>query len=622
MRRAALTAAALVVRAPDDAPLSPRTGWRGDEAWGELATIAASQDLASLDDWLLAAAAAAELHAEAAAAFSILAEDEQISLVTPASFARIAVAGLGANYDAALACALGANRFAAASLIETLEPPGRIRPLSQRPLRLAEKATAMIFDGAEPTLAIDREACAPCIVHGDAARAAALILEADGAVWLRGQSKRHTRQLAMDLAALSGRGTVYVSPLEGRAPAISGFTDDLPVIDLFDLNVAPPMPPRADTLYVVIAPSRMEHPGFRAVDAPLLTQSAAEALWAVAPVDEDGKTWLSERYSLTLSELRAAIREARTLAVMSRDGGFADDEIPADRLDAAVRAAGARRMGPSVSLVECDVDLDDLVARPSVRRQLDDIINWHRSRKFVWRDMELLKDRAEARGLTIMFSGPPGGGKTFAARGLAQSLGLNLYRIDISQVVSKYIGETEKALARVFDEAEAGHGVLFFDEADAIFGKRSEVKDAHDRYANIEVGYLLQRMESFDGVMLLATNLRSNLDPAFLRRIRFLIEFSAPARTERRILWDRNLPAAPWRDPNLDIDLLAERFRLTGGNIRNVAVAAAHIAATERAPVAAPHVAAALYRELEKAGLPRTKADFGAFAEHVEALAS
>jgi SpoVK/Ycf46/Vps4 family AAA+-type ATPase len=160
--------------------------------------------------------------------------------------------------------------------------------------------------------------------------------------------------------------------------------------------------------------------------------------------------------------------------------------------------------------------------------------------------------------------------------------------------------------------------VLFFDEADAIFGKRSEVKDAHDRYANIEVGFLLQRMESFGGVMVLATNLRANLDAAFLRRLHFVVDFPMPGRAERAELWARNLPRAPWRSPDLDLAMLAERFRLSGGNIRNAAVAAAHLAAAEHAAVEARHLARALYRELEKSGHPRGKADLGALAEHLE----
>ena len=251
-------------------------------------------------------------------------------------------------------------------------------------------------------------------------------------------------------------------------------------------------------------------------------------------------------------------------------------------------------------------------------QQLEDILDWQRHSPRVFGEMELGRRSPLGRGLTCLFSGSPGTGKTFAAQCIANELGLNLYRIDLSQVVSKYIGETEKALATVFDEAEAGHGVLLFDEADALFGRRSEVKDAHDRYANIEVGYLLQRLEAFDGIAILATNLRSNLDPAFVRRMRFLLDFPMPDVAMRRQLWDQSLPSARFRGEDVDLDLFVPRFRLSGGSIQNISLAAAHMAAA--APdgrVRLSHLVRATYRELEKAGQTRDRAAFGALAEHL-----
>ena len=194
-------------------------------------------------------------------------------------------------------------------------------------------------------------------------------------------------------------------------------------------------------------------------------------------------------------------------------------------------------------------------------------------------------------GLTCLFAGKSGTGKTFAARCLAGELGLNLYRIDLSQVVSKYIGETEKALAQVFDEVEAGHGLLLFDEADALFGRRSEVKDAHDRYANIEVGYLLQRLETYDG------HRRPDHEPAGQhgRRVRppAALHPAVPRRPTASCgcqLWERSLPGAEWRDDDLDLDVLADRFQLNGGAIHNIGLAAAHLAAAT--PVGPDHLGA------------------------------
>jgi SpoVK/Ycf46/Vps4 family AAA+-type ATPase len=166
-----------------------------------------------------------------------------------------------------------------------------------------------------------------------------------------------------------------------------------------------------------------------------------------------------------------------------------------------------------------------------------------------------------------------------AADIIAGELGLDLYRIDLSGVVSKFIGETEKNLARIFSEAETSNAILFFDEGDALFGKRSEVRDSHDRYANIEISYLLQRMEEYSGVVILATNLRKNMDDAFVRRMHFTVDFPYPGDRERQIIWEHIWPDDIPRSPQLDLGFMARRFELAGGNIRNIALAAAFLAA-------------------------------------------
>ena len=633
IRAASLLAAECTVCAPATAALDPRHGWpEADDRWAPMALAAPE---GALDDWLVAAVAASERHPEVAAAFSILAEDERILLPTPAGFARIAVAGLGADYDDALAVALGRGPggLLQSGTLERVEPVGTSRPLAQQGLRLSARSIHLVFGAEAPTPIVEVEPPPEVVVHQRSARAAASLLAEDGVLWVRGLSRRLGRQFALDIAGQSGQGVYFLRPREGGPdPVLGGPVGAMPVIDLFDLDVAPPMPGPGRNSFVVIAPVRMEHPGFRAVDAPSLDDADATVVWQTVDLSDDDRTELAARFQLTLPEVRAAVAEAGVLRLLAlpdldvtpdsapRGSTGASTGAPARTLTRAIRADGARRMGPSVTLVESDVTLDDLVASPQTRSQLEDAVDWYRHGRRVWSEMGLDRDAADARGLSLMFSGPPGGGKTFAARCLANALDLNLYRIDLSQVVSKYIGETEKALARVFDEAEAGHGVLFFDEADAIFGKRSEVKDAHDRYANIEVGYLLQRMETFGGVMILASNLRANVDPAFLRRIRFLVEFAMPGPDERRTLWDRNLPTGGWRDPDLDLDLLTERFRLSGGNIRNVAVAASHLAAAQGAPVGPGHLARALYRELEKSGLPRGQTEFGPLAEHLQVV--
>jgi ATPase family associated with various cellular activities (AAA) len=211
-------------------------------------------------------------------------------------------------------------------------------------------------------------------------------------------------------------------------------------------------------------------------------------------------------------------------------------------------------------------------------------------------------------GISALFSGESGTGKTMAAEVIANDLSLNLYRIDLSAVVSKYIGETEKNLRKLFDAAEQGGAILFFDEADALFGKRSEVKDSHDRYANIEINYLLQRMESFSGLAILATNMKSALDQAFLRRLRFVVDFPFPAQSERKRIWQRALPAqVPAQD--LDFDRLS-RMTVTGGNISSIALNAAFSAAQSGQPVTMPSILAAARTELRKLSKPFNEAEF------------
>jgi SpoVK/Ycf46/Vps4 family AAA+-type ATPase len=212
-------------------------------------------------------------------------------------------------------------------------------------------------------------------------------------------------------------------------------------------------------------------------------------------------------------------------------------------------------------------------------------------------------------GISALFAGPSGTGKTLAAEVIAGALDLDVYRIDLSAVVSKWIGETEKNLKRVFDAAEDSSAILLFDEADSLFGKRAEVKDSHDRYANIEVSYLLQRMETYRGLAILTTNLRAHIDHAFLRRLRFVVEFPFPGAAERRAIWRLTLPPkAPCA--GIDFDRLAQ-LSVSGGSIRNIALNAAFIAADAAMPITMNHIQIAAQGEYEKLGKPVTAGEFG-----------
>lgn len=220
---------------------------------------------------------------------------------------------------------------------------------------------------------------------------------------------------------------------------------------------------------------------------------------------------------------------------------------------------------------------------------------------------------ALGKGITALFTGQPGTGKTMAADIIATELGLDLYKIDLSTVVSKYIGETEKNLSRIFAEAETSHAILFFDEADALFGKRTEVKDAHDRYANLEISYLLQKMEEFEGIVILATNLRQNMDEAFARRLHYIIEFPFPTTPDRRRIWQGIWPEAMPLAADVDLDFMAERIAVAGGYIRNIALTAAFLAAADGGQVAMAHLVQATEREYQKMGRLLAADEFGPY---------
>jgi hypothetical protein len=253
---------------------------------------------------------------------------------------------------------------------------------------------------------------------------------------------------------------------------------------------------------------------------------------------------------------------------------------------------------------------EDLVLPPDQTAQLAELVARCRGRATVYRKWGF--SDLPSTGVVAMFSGPSGTGKTLAAEIIAGQLGLDLYKIDLSAVVSKYIGETEKQLEKLFAAAEAGDLVLFFDEADALFGKRSEVGDAHDRYANIEVAYLLQRLESYPGLVVMATNLQRNIDDAFQRRISVQVAFEAPGEPQRKLIWQRSFPQDAPVD-ELDFDFLAKQFRITGGVIHNAALGAAFLAADAGGSITMERVVLAMKREFQKLGRLRTESEFGRY---------
>jgi SpoVK/Ycf46/Vps4 family AAA+-type ATPase len=306
---------------------------------------------------------------------------------------------------------------------------------------------------------------------------------------------------------------------------------------------------------------------------------------------------LAGQFALTTGQIRDAYATAGDAAAAR--GGIA---VTAGDLMAAARGHSNPRLVTLARKIDPRFGWDDIVLPADQVAMLREIIDTVRQRPRVLDEWGVGAKLASSRGVTILFAGPPGTGKTMAAEIMAAELGLDLYKIDLSTVVSKYIGETEKNLENIFEEAETSNAILFFDEADALFGKRSEVRDAHDRYANLEISYLLQRMEAYDGVTILATNLRANLDEAFTRRLQFAVDFPFPEEADRLRIWTTLfLPSIPC-DPDLDFEFLAERFKLAGGNIRNVIVNAAFLASADGGSVTMDHLLHGTRRELQKMG--------------------
>ena len=258
---------------------------------------------------------------------------------------------------------------------------------------------------------------------------------------------------------------------------------------------------------------------------------------------------------------------------------------------------------------------EDLILPSDRKKLLREICNFVKYSDIVYEKWGFESNLALGKGVYNLFSGPPGTGKTMTAEIVAGELGLDLYKIDLSTVVSKYIGETEKNLSRIFQEAETSNAILFFDEADALFGKRSQISDAHDRYANIEVSYLLQKLEEYEGIVILATNFRRNLDDAFLRRFHFTVEFALPREKERLGIWQGIIPAATPQSSDLDLEYMARQFEISGGNIRNIALAAAFLAADDGEMVTMTHLLRATRREYQKMGKVLMGKEFGEYAQ-------
>lgn len=370
-------------------------------------------------------------------------------------------------------------------------------------------------------------------------------------------------------------------------------------------------------------PVRMKVPAFRMFPMPVILCSRAglgsingERPLIHVPADRLSPLALKDMWRRTLPSLSAsaALLAARYPLEPHQAGQVAADldnfqQITGERsnlgdVSSSIRARASTILSGGARIIRPTADWSRLVLSESKTAQLHEAANRLYLQGQVLDDWRFLEGRRGARGVRMLFSGPPGTGKTLSAEVLAHSLDVDLLLVDLSRVVSKWIGETEKNLAEVFETAEKARAVLLFDEADALFGKRTEVSDAHDRYANLETAYLLGRLEQFDGLVILSTNLRQNIDTAFIRRLEFIVEFEEPSTELRLALWKCHLPADVPLDDDVNLEELASCYNIVGGLIRNAAVAAAFLAASDKKPISSRHFTLAVRREYEKAGKP------------------
>jgi SpoVK/Ycf46/Vps4 family AAA+-type ATPase len=512
-------------------------------------------------------------------------------------------------------------------LVEIEDPD---RPFLTRAVRVPDRVTAHVLGADEPDAALAfairhvaptseppfeplvralRQPAAFVYLHDRVAAAAEPVVDAAFAVGVPA--------VVIDLERVEPAADVerLVTAAVREARLRGGVLVAGPIDALAEVNLAAVQKLTASPLPLVLMGHRAWDPSFAArpplvVEAPALSVRARTRIWASVLDEQTGAGFdpgaVTAHYRLGVGQIRRAASAALVTARLEdRAVTEADVRLGARQQNAARLERLARRIDPVVSW-------NDLVLPPAVRAGLRNLAERVRHRERVLGEWRMRPGGGRGIGITALFAGDSGTGKTMSAEVIATDLGLDLYVVNLATVVDKYIGETEKNLDRIFAEADNVNGVLLFDEADALFGQRSEVRDSHDRYANIEVAYLLQRMETFDGLAILATNLRSNIDDAFTRRLDVVVDFPMPDPDLRRQLWEQCLSALPV-DGDLDLDHCAKAFELSGGNIRSIAVTIAYEAAAGDRGIGMADVIRAIGQEYRKLGRLCLEAEFGEY---------
>lgn len=360
------------------------------------------------------------------------------------------------------------------------------------------------------------------------------------------------------------------------------------------------------------------------VQLPRPDYSARKLLWSEQlaerqeSLNDDQLSSLATKFRLSGGQIQRSVATAVDAVRWRSTDRPADQKLSPEDLYAAARWHSSQKLAALAQKVEPQYSWNDLVLPADPKSQLAEISGYFQHMPLVYEEWGFQRKTSQGKGMNVLFAGPSGTGKTMSAQIIAGELGLDLYRIDLSTVVSKYIGETEKNLDRIFREAEDSNSILFFDEADALFGKRSEVRDSHDRYANIEISYLLQKMEEYQGIVILATNFRKNIDDAFVRRLHFAVEFPFPDEEHRLQIWQKVFPEEAPLGQDADLELLARQFKVSGGNIKNIGVTSAFLAAQDGQVIKMEHLIRATKREYQKMGKLLVESDFGSYFDLVK----
>ena len=344
---------------------------------------------------------------------------------------------------------------------------------------------------------------------------------------------------------------------------------------------------------------------FMSVEFPMLTANERKVFWDRYLERNKDNTLYANQYILTPDSIRKSAAAASDIARIR------ETEIDSEIVSEAVRLHTVNQLGSYATKINAVFTWDDLVISDDQKRKMKMICDQVKYRSVVNEDWGFRKKSPYGRGLCALFYGSPGTGKTMAVQVMANELGLDLYRIDLSQLSSKYIGETQKNISALFNKAKNINAMLFFDEADSMFAKRSEVKDSNDRYANADTAFLLQKLEDYEGITILATNYVNNIDDAFKRRIKFMINFVFPTPEVRLKLWQKILPASARTDEAIDFEFFAEHFELSGSNIKEILTNAAFIAASENSGICNRHIIEAVKLNFSKYGKILTNNDFG-----------